>query len=478
MLISKNDIEFKRNIYIHIQFQIQFQTQFLMTDITLIDEIDEIIEATIAERRKIFEVPKLTSKMPKLTLYKENKNKSIGYWTVEITVWKSDPKLEPKLEPITNDFQTDQQLPDDYYAQMTKISGLIGGKQKEPAITRISTGRNIGRKNATNVYTQALSEANSEIKKKFDHGYRMTKEEATSTSLLLPMQLHQYEKHGHKIKFPAGAQPKLDGVRAFVSFDPKINRILFTSRNGPEDYEFSRTVGKEMLDHKFFSLGSEIRFDGELYKHGTPQGKISGIARRRKNLIKEDYERKATIQFWIFDFYDPQRPKLTFLERYTILVNFCNQCPALKYTKLVPVEQILKKDDVTLFLDKYIDLKFEGVVIRNFDGVYTPTHRSYNVQKFKKTLTSEFAIVGANSAKGSHDGAIMWILQTPSGGTFDVTPTNCTIKERIEKHKDFSRWPGSYIGKMITVYYQVLSEYGIPIFGRCELDPREDYDPE
>ena len=49
---------------------------------------------------------------------------------------------------------------------------------------------------------------------------------------MMPMLAQSHDKHGHKIKYPAYVQPKLDGIRCFVHVDGES--VTLKSRTGKE----------------------------------------------------------------------------------------------------------------------------------------------------------------------------------------------------------------------------------------------------
>ena len=114
--------------------------------------------------------------------------------------------------------------------------GYEGGKQvvNDKEITK---GKNLGKKNETTPYEQALLEAQSTWEGKIDAGYAEKLGNAQAPSLasdnavaahktISPMLAQDYHKQGKKIVFPCYVQAKLDGVRSIF-----FNNAL-TSRNG------------------------------------------------------------------------------------------------------------------------------------------------------------------------------------------------------------------------------------------------------
>ena len=125
---------------------------------------------------------------------------------------------------------------------ITTTHGYVGGKLQEN--TRLVTvGKNLGKKNETTPVQQAVSEAQSDWKKKTEAGgmtekkpeegkagdsdkesvksvkpsaEKNAKAAADAGGVPHPMLAHDYNKRGKDIKFPCYAQRKLDGVRCLA----------------------------------------------------------------------------------------------------------------------------------------------------------------------------------------------------------------------------------------------------------------------
>ena len=95
--------------------------------------------------------------------------------------------------------------------------GLVDGKQ-HVSIETITTGKNLGKVNATTAIGQAIFNAESKRNKKLDDGYDYTIEGSRKKfdNLLKPMLAQSFEKHGKKLRYPCFTQPKLDGIRCLA----------------------------------------------------------------------------------------------------------------------------------------------------------------------------------------------------------------------------------------------------------------------
>ena len=102
--------------------------------------------------------------------------------------------------------------------------------------------------------------------------------------------------------------------------------------------------------------------------------------------------------------------------------------------------------------------KYEGAILRNRDSIYE-FRRSKHLQKFKTFSDDEFEIIDFKEGTGHDLGTVIWKCKTKSGKEFDVRPIG-TVQERSELFKNGD----ILVGKMLTVTYQELSEFGVPRF--------------
>ena len=97
-------------------------------------------------------------------------------------------------------------------------------------------------------------------------------------------------------------------------------------------------------------------------------------------------------------------------------------------------------------------------MLRNKSSLYEPI-RSRHLQKYKTFEDSEFEIIGFSEGVGNDAGTVIWKCKCKNGRQFDVRPTGT-----VEDRKNLFKHGNQYIGSMLTVKYQGLSEYGVPRF--------------
>jgi len=324
--------------------------------------------------------------------------------------------------------------------------GYIDGKKTNYELT-VSQGKNIGKKNETNHFQQAILDAESRWKKKMTiDGYAITKgdEKKNSIEIPSPMLAHDYNKHSKKIVFPCFIQPKLDGYR--MIYNPENKKIY--SRNGKEYNILYNTKLHNELNR------IHVVLDGELYVHNKLKFEDYGILRKKK-LSKDDEKVLDTMEYHVYDViiddeYQNRYKMLSMITEHTDLI------------KLVPTYLCNNKKDIDSYHSRFINEGYEGSMIRNCEGIYLQKYRSYNLQKYKNFDDDEFEIVDytyENDVLGKNDKVIVWICKTKDGKKFNV-PSKGTREERNKLYNNGEE----YIGKMLSVQYFGLTSEGIPRF--------------
>jgi DNA ligase-1 len=184
--------------------------------------------------------------------------------------------------------------------------------------------------------------------------------------------------------------------------------------------------------------------DGELYLHGVPFQKLSSMVK----LSDEGLE------YHVYDL-ATDRP-LGFAERYAEVHDMFKKCLNLKCLKCKLVECTFARNlkDVKAALKRYVKAGYEGVMIRDMNTPYEGGKRSASLLKYKKFTTDEFRVVDVLEATGKDKGTPVFEF-----GNFRARPVG-TLEER----RDMFRHKEDYIGKMMTVKFQGVSQAGVPRF--------------
>ena len=268
---------------------------------------------------------------------------------------------------------------------------------------------------------------------------------------MFPILAHKFAEQGHKIKYPALAQPKLDGHRCTSQNDGGV--VTMWSRTRKPILSIPHIVN--VLENCYLA----DRFDGELYNHDYHNNFEDLTSFIRQEEPKEGYE---VVQYHV---YDLALPNLTNYDRYLLLENLK---PLFKNTPIHIVETVIVNDEDELYtyLDDCLARGYEGCMARNFDGKYQ-YKRSYDLQKLKKFDDDEFRIVDIKVGnKGSMAGKAVFICEKyrdeqplPDGETFD-----CKLRGNMDELTKYADDPSLVIGKILTVKFQGYTKYGKPRF--------------
>jgi len=214
-----------------------------------------------------------------------------------------------------------------------------------------------------------------------------------------------------KFKYPALIQPKLNGIRATLSwtkiitgkglFAETIEKAVLTSKEGivyhmphitdilTEDF-FKAFVNNEWID---------ITYDGELYKHGM---KLNEIRKRVPYYNAHGTLSKASgnpqeISFWCFDL---AIPNIIQQDRTIIHGNLLTDYPsviepAYSLSPIVALDAILVYDDKHSreVADEFIKMGYEGGILRDLDSYYGFGTKDKRMMKLKKWYFTKCTIV-------------------------------------------------------------------------------------
>ena len=359
------------------------------------------------------------------------------------------------------------------------LNGYIDGKKAESK-KEINTGKNIGKKNETTPYEQAVNEATRKwLNKKEKEGYIeeiLSQNQENDNFIMRPMLAQKYEpksavKKKKTIVFPCFVQPKIDGLRCVAFFDN--GEIKLMSRVG-KFFNRLEHIQNEILSWYKDDLDNKksIYFDGELYSDELPFEQITGICRNEKK-IKLD---AIKIHYHIYDYYDKKNSDLPFSSR-NIFLSTIFKNYTFNYLKPVITEKCENKSMVNSFFVKYTENGYEGIMLRNIESLYLLKSRSHDLQKYKEFLDEEFQIVGFHESSGEDKGTIIWECEytknDSSKGVFSIKPRG-DRKYRSNLYHTAKDDFNKYKNKLLTVRFQELTKDNCPRFPvgidiRCDI---------
>jgi len=357
---------------------------------------------------------------------------------------------------------------------ITVTRGYRGGAVQTDTKT-VSEGKNLGKKNETTPFQQAILEARATWNKRQAEGYVVAVSNSSSnssnssssnsaaatvipasraTELILsaplPMLANKWPERKKYTQFPCLVQPKYDGTRTIAMCGLKEGPCLFSrQRKAYAHLEHIQAIVRQ--------LPKGLILDGELFTTKAHFQTIVGLA-KKKTLTEEDRVQHNLLELHCYDIVDPVKP---FHERYAILQDLFRLHASIigSTLQLCPIKEVAKESDLKQAHDAYVAAGYEGLMIRNKAGLYAVGDRSNDLLKMKEFEDDEFRIVGFYEADGAEKGCVMWRCITPKGVEFGCRPEG-TREDRQELFKHGS----DYVGKMLTVKYQNLTPDGVPRF--------------
>lgn len=325
--------------------------------------------------------------------------------------------------------------------------GKEGGKMQEKVT--VCEPKNVGRSNETTAEHQADLEAKSKWRKQFDKNYRPSKEEAekADSELGLPMLAGDYTKIGHHITYPCSVSKKLDGVRALNIPDVSEEGSLFRSRGG-KDYSTLNHLKSQLKELRSEFLGS-TPLDGEVYRHGYVLQTINSAVQAVNALTPR-------LEYHIFDIPSdkPWRERVSDLKRLSyILEDNPDRFPSIKVCMSFMMNT---EEDARAYMDDALLQGYEGIMLRNFSGMYESNHRSNDIQKWKDFQDTEAKVISVREDKNG-EGVLKCHLASDVNKVFEVKMKG-SHESRLYNRQLMN------VNQWITVKFQAYTLDGLPQF--------------
>ena len=379
--------------------------------------------------------------------------------------------------PIKSVYLDSTDIPKGTIAQVWYESGIKDMKISRHAPTYVEAN-NVGKSNERNALKHAMIIARNKYLKKKNEGGNTTGDSVVIAGKYYPMLARKWtdDKDRAKIIYPCYVQAKLDGMRCVAFYNPGTKKVELYSRNLKDITGF---------DHLKAELEPYLKkykcyLDGEFYKHGKRLQEITGEVR---SLEKNNTPTDDSVKFWIFDCFYPDNLKLTYGERIKILDEiFATRGAVFKWSISVPIHKVKNEKECDQLYKDYLKKKYEGVMVKNIDGLYKTgttsgsTLRSSDVLKRKMEYEEEYEIVGFKEGeKGEARGLIIWELKTTKGKVFTSVPIGISNEERHKLYLDAqANFDKKYCGRQAIIKFQDLSADGKPL--RAKMVGFRDYE--
>lgn len=260
-------------------------------------------------------------------------------------------------------------------------------------------------------------------------------------------------------------QWKINGERCLIGavqtndmFEPI--KLIYTSRRGTDwtdklhwmDEIILPKIGKELINRM---IDEGARLDGELYLPGYNINDINHI-------IKDtSCPQHKKLQYWC---YDVAIENVIGMRRQSIIITDLSVEPSCFNTKeehlnnskqfvLLPyATDIFNIGQAIETRNKYIDLGFEGLILRDFDAEYQFGKRNLSMLKYKKIYDGWFEIVDIQP-QSKKDNLPLFILKNDiNSETFE-----CTINASHDMQEYFLTNKQDFIGQEAFVEYRERS---------------------
>ncbi len=317
-----------------------------------------------------------------------------------------------------------------------------------------------------------ITKANALFKKKKEEGFYEKKNQKknqiqTKQHIIRPMGAHKLDDFHQRLHYPVCVQRKLDGYRCLAHSHHK--KIELLSRN-MKPFSHLPHIRKEL--EKINELKEKnIYLDGELYSHDLKLHNIGSIV-RKQYVNDANIERMKEVSYYVFDIFDVNKMDMTFEERYDYLKKNIFDKYDFQYIKLVSCVRVNNYEGVLKENELYLSEGYEGVIVRNLDGLYQWNKKSYDVLRTKEFKKGIFKVVDTKEGEGAQSGAILFgveCLKDPKLH-FWVMPVG-TLEERRKMMKNSKK----YIGKKVIVKYLDIDSKGCvtrnPILEEFIQDP-------
>ena len=247
-------------------------------------------------------------------------------------------------------------------------------------------------------------------------------------------------------------QPKLDGVRAYITKDG-----IFSRNN--KQFNNCKHIQTELKD--FFNVNPNIILDGELYNHRFKDSfeTIISLVKKKKPTRQDRFKASSYLQFHCYDYFNPNSPEI-YMQRCN-QINWWNTIYNWRSIQTVQTEVIWYEDTLSYYHKRNLKWGYEGSILR-VNGLYEQK-RSHNLQKVKEFSDSEATITGWVEGQGKRTGTIGKFLAIDNDGNEFGMPVMDTM-DVLTKMYDIAHY---YIGKTATfTYFQRTNKgsYRHPLF--------------
>jgi DNA ligase-1 len=353
-----------------------------------------------------------------------------------------------------------------YRSEIVIESGRKDSENLVKNVSQVTSGKNEGKANETNHYTQALAEMESTIKTQLKKGYVYDLKDVKSSSILgsgipAPMLAHKYCKDGSQSSSKTLSQlglvgkeiivqPKLDGNRCMIKVE-NGKAVMHTRKGDIMPVQLSHIIAdvEGMMLNGLVNIDGNFILDGELFSSEISFNTLNGLVKRLKATL-EEIEKRKFIKFHLYD--------VMLSDGYEIRNNFIQKFSSENIVIVPSIKIVATEDNIQKYLERFLANGHEGLMIRQLGQGYD-NKRSWQLLKVKVFEDSEFELIGfEEDVRGGFVGA--FVMRDENDNVWNAGASGQSVEERTEMWNNQSK----YIGKMATVCFFGKSEYDIPRF--------------
>lgn len=340
----------------------------------------------------------------------------------------------------------------------------VGRKPTDEVLSRINAKRKAGYKLLSELKDNVSLPVEEQL---FDYlNAYLPNNRTTTDGTLLPMLAKVYDNSNNKVFKKVGCyygQWKINGLRCFISAKRSNDNIFypyklqFQSREGTywnslnhlENYLLS-ILNTKLLDKM---VEEHYILDGELYLPGKSVNEINHI-------VKDvSCQENRLIQYWCYDIAIEEEMQHN---RFNTLHNLLGDYEKIFKSKnehlcnvqqlvVLPTYNIPNNYFATRKRDEFIDLGFEGLILRNPDGMYQYGKRNSTMIKYKKSTDGKFIIVDIYPEGIKRSNIPLFLLRNDiNDATFEVHIGGNQEYQSTFLNEDKRRYT---IGKLMYVEY-------------------------
>jgi len=267
------------------------------------------------------------------------------------------------------------------------------------------------------------------IDKSLDCGVQVSTANAVWSGLIreYPVMLcSQFEqKLVDKIKFPAYAQMKMDGMRfnAIV----RDGKVEYRSRNGKE----IQLLGN--LDEQFIAMAGEVDcvFDGELLvmdemtmQFADRQTGNGILNKANKGTISAEEAAMVHASVWDlipYAYFTDGHCPVPYSKRFSSLEQLVQkQSIKNKRVWLVSSQIVQTIEEAQEMFQEYLSLGYEGIILKDGNGIWEDKRAKHQI-KFKGELECDLKIVAVEEGSGKYAGMLGAMICESSDGVVKVS---------------------------------------------------------